>query len=307
MMHGHNHIVSRKRLFWTIIFNIGITLAEVIGGLITGYLALLADAIHNLSDVAALGLAWLGVKGAELPATKKSTYGCKRIEVMTAFISAVSLVVIAVFILLEAYRRFIDPHPIGQPGLFLTVAFIGLIGNVLSIWLLHSEKGKSLNMKTAFLHMAYDAVSSVAVIAGGIVIVLTGWLTVDVVLSTIIALMIFWSSWAVIKEAVLILMEAVPSGVDFDDVARAIAEVDGVKDLHDLHIWSLSSTEAALSCHVCVEQDNFNSGPRITAEINRMLAEEFDIGHGTVQLEVEKCMRGDLLCFNSEDMEHKQE
>jgi cobalt-zinc-cadmium efflux system protein len=119
--------------------------------------------------------------------------------------------------------------------------------------------------------------------------------------------MIFWSSWAVIKEAVLILIEAVPSGVNFDDVARAISKVDGVKDLHDLHIWSLSSTEAALSCHVCVEQDNFNSGPRITAEINRMLAEEFDIGHPTVQLEVEKCMRGDLLCFNSEDMEHKQE
>jgi cobalt-zinc-cadmium efflux system protein len=216
-------------------------------------------------------------------------------------------VVIAVFILFEAYRRFINPHPIGQPGLFLTVAFIGLVGNVLSIWLLHSEKGKSLNMRTAFLHMAYDALSSVAVIAGGIVIILTGWLTIDVLLSTVIALMIFWSSWAVIKEAVLILMEAVPPGVSFDEVAHAIVKVDGVKDLHDLHIWSLSSNEVALSCHVCVEQTDFNSGPRITAEINRLLAEEFDIGHGTVQLEVEKCMRGDLLCCNSEDIEPKQE
>jgi cobalt-zinc-cadmium efflux system protein len=178
---------------------------------------------------------------------------------------------------------------------------------VLSIWLLHSEKGKSLNMKTAFLHMACDAVSSVAVIAGGVVIILTGWLTVDVMLSTIIALMIFWSSWAVIKEAVLILMEAVPSGVKFDEVAQAIAKVDGVKDLHDLHIWSLSSNEAALSCHVCVEHDDFGSWPGITAEINRVLAEKFRIGHATVQLEVEKCMHGDLLCFNSEDMERKQE
>ena len=306
-MHSHEHRVSRKRLFWAIIFNIGITAAEVIGGLITGYLALLADAIHNLSDVAALGLAWLGVKGAELPATKKSTYGYKRVEVMTAFISAVSLVVIAVFILMEAYRRFIDPHPIGKPGLFLTVATIGLIGNVLSIWLLHSEKGKSLNMKTAFLHMAYDALSSVAVIAGGIVIIMTGWLTIDVLLSTVIALMIFWSSWAVIKEAVLILLEAVPSGVSFDEVARAIVSVKGVRDVHDLHIWSLSSNEVALSCHVCVDQSDFNSGPRIASEINRLLAEQFNIGHGTVQLEVEKCVRGNHLCLSFDELDQKEE
>jgi cobalt-zinc-cadmium efflux system protein len=211
MAHGHVHKgVSRNRIFWTIVFNAIITIAEFVGGMLTGYLALIADSVHNLSDVAALGLAWLGVKGAELPASKKSTYGYKRVEVMTAFISAVSLVVIACFIFIEAYERFLSPQPITKPLIFLSVALIGLLGNLFSIWLLHSEKGKSLNMKTAFLHMAYDALSSVAVLIGGIVIMLTGWYQLDVILSVLIGLMIIYSSYMVIKEAVLIFLEAVP-------------------------------------------------------------------------------------------------
>ena len=220
MSHHHNHShlkVSGKKLIWTIFFNILITIAEFVGGMISGYLALIADAVHNLSDVAALGLAWLGVKGSEIPATKKTTYGFKRIEVMTAFISAVSLVVIAIFIIMEAYDRYLNPQELTHPWLFLSVASIGLIGNIVSIWLLHSEKGKSLNMKTAFLHMAYDAVSSIVVIIGGIIILLTGYYIIDIILSVVIALMIFWSSYLVIKEAVLIFLEAVPEGVVFDE------------------------------------------------------------------------------------------
>ncbi|MGH8016521.1 MAG: cation diffusion facilitator family transporter, partial [Candidatus Zixiibacteriota bacterium] len=190
MAHTHvNKNVSRSRLFWTIVFNTVITAAEFIGGMVTGYLALIADAVHNLSDVAALALAWLGVKGAELPASKTSTYGYKRVEVMTAFISAVALVVIAMFIFIEAYRRFISPQPISNPAIFISVAVIGLLGNIFSIWLLHSEKGKSLNMKTAFLHMAYDALSSGAVVIGGIIIMLTNWYLLDVILSVLIGLM----------------------------------------------------------------------------------------------------------------------
>ena len=293
--HKHNR-VSGRRLLWVILFNLGITVAEVIGGLLSGYLALLADAVHNLSDVAALGLAWLGVKGSEKPATKKSTYGFKRVEVMTALISAVSLVVIAIFILFEAYHRLRNPVPITAPVLFLSVAIIGLLGNILSIVFLHSEKGKSLNMKTAFLHMSYDAVSSVMVILGGVVILLTGWYTIDVILSAAIALMIFWSSYLVIKEAVLIFLEAVPRGVDFDAVLGTIMEVPKVRDVHDLHIWSLSSNEIALSCHVAIDQKDFDTGPAIIIAINQMLKEQFHIGHPTIQIEHHDCNRPDLLC-----------
>ncbi len=301
MAHSHEHPrVSGKKLAWTILFNIGITLAEVVGGLITGYLALLADAVHNLSDVAALGLAWLGFKGSQKPATKKSTYGFKRVEVMTAFISAVSLVVIAIFILMEAYKRYVHPQEITSPGIFLSVAVIGLLGNIFSIYFLHSEKGKSLNMRTAFLHMAYDAASSVVVIIGGVIIMFTGWYLIDVILSSVISLMIFWSSYLVIREAVMIFLEAVPKGVDFDKVLEAIKKVPKVRDVHDLHIWSLSSHEVALSCHVAIEEKDFQHGPNVIVEINNMLKEKFHIGHPTIQIEQHDCSRSDILCRYSE-------
>ncbi|MDF1544765.1 MAG: cation diffusion facilitator family transporter [bacterium] len=295
-VHTRSPLSSGKKLIWAILFNSVITLAEFIGGIMTGYLSLLADAVHNLSDVAALALAWVGVKGSQLPATKRSTFGYKRIEVMTAFVSAAALIVIAVFILLEAYERLKNPQPITNPTLFLSVAVVGLIGNVLSIWLLHSEKGKSLNMKTAFLHMAYDAISSVAVIIGGIIIAVTGWVLIDTIMSAIIALMIFWSSYLVIKEAVLIFLEAVPPEIDFDKVAAAISDVERVRDVHDLHIWSLSSSEKALSCHVCVDADEVGNSPSIAASINRMIADRFRINHGTIQVEVEGCGENVLLC-----------
>ena len=155
---------------------------------------------------------------------------------MTAFISAIALVVIAVFILQEAYDRFVNPRVISYPWLFMTVAVIGLLGNFFSIWLLHSERGKSLNMKTAFLHLAFDTLSSLAVIAGGIIILFTGWELLDVILSCIIALMILWSSYGVIKEAVLIFLEAVPERIDFDRVHEKILDVERVREVHDLSL-----------------------------------------------------------------------
>ncbi|MFZ5981012.1 MAG: cation diffusion facilitator family transporter, partial [Candidatus Zixiibacteriota bacterium] len=269
-----------------------------IGGLLTGYLALLADAVHNLSDVASLVLAWLGVKAAHLPATKKSTYGYMRVEVMTALLSASALVVIAVFIFIEAYDRFANPQVISQPGVFLTVAVIGLLGNFFSIWFLHSERGKSLNMKTAFLHMAYDTLSSVAVIVGGIIIIYTGWVVIDVVLSVIIALMILWSSYGVIRETVMILLEAVPPGIDFDRVYETILNCEKVTGVHDLHIWSLSSQEIALSCHLCVKDDDYRAGPEIISAVNAELDKCFGINHCTIQIGTGDCPRPDLLCCN---------
>lgn len=292
----HRPFRPGQKLAWTILLNLGITIAEFVGGLVSGYLALTADAVHNLSDVAALVLAWFGIKGSQRPATKKSTYGLKRLEVMTALISASALVVIAVFIFMEAYKRFVNPQPLSHPALFLSVAVIGLVGNVMSVWFLASEKDKSLNMKTAFLHMAYDAVSSVGVIAGALIILSTGWTQIDPILSAIIGLMILWSSYLVIKEAVLILLEAVPSEIDFDRVHQRLLNVPKVRNVHDLHIWSLSSREAALSCHVCVDANDYLKGPEIVAQVNALLHAEFKIGHATIQIETEDCDRTDLLC-----------
>lgn len=292
--HSRSH--SGDKLFWTILLNIGITVAEFVGGFISGYLALIADAVHNLSDVAALVLAWFGSKGSQLPATKKSTYGYKRVEVITALISAISLVVIAAFIFFAAYERLMHPQPLSHPALFLSVAVLGLAANGFSVWILSSEWKKSLNMKTAFLHMAYDAVSSVGVIIGAIIIMYTGQTWIDPLLSALIGLMILWSSYLVIKEGVFILLEAVPANIEFDQVHTAISRVPHVKDVHDLHIWSLSSREIALSCHVCVEVSDYGRGPEIIGAIDRLLRDQFHIGHGTIQIETDDCVRAELLC-----------
>ena len=294
---GHTHsTLSGKKLVWTILLNLSITIAEFVGGWMSGYLALQADAVHNLSDVAALMLAWIGVKGSSRPASKTSTYGPKRLEVLIAFISAATLVVIAVFIVLEAYQRFLNPQPITHPILFMVVAGIGLIGNLLSVLLLSSEKSKSLNMKTAWLHMAFDTASSAVVLIGGAVILATGLVIIDTILSAAIALAIFWSSYLVIKEAVMIMLEAVPSAVQFDEVLIAIQSVPKVREVHDLHIWSLSSNDIALSCHVCLDDEDYRNGMKFIHSINEVLSARFGIGHATIQLEQADCARNDLLC-----------
>jgi cobalt-zinc-cadmium efflux system protein len=287
--HHRHHSGSGTRLFATILLNLGITIAEVIGGLLTGYLALLADAVHNLSDVAALILAYIGERGASAKPTKKSTYGLKRLEVLTAFISAVSLVVIAVYIFYEAYQRFISPQEISNLTLLLIVAFVGLAGNLLSVWLLHSSRERSLNFKTAFLHMIYDTLSSVAVIIGAIVIALTGWSYLDPILSVIIGLMILKSSFGVLKEATMIFMEAVPGRIDYDKVSEAIADHPKVMNIHHLHIWSLSSTSTALSCHISLNSEDFNSSPEVIRSISELMAKQFDIDHCTIQAEMDNC------------------
>ncbi len=288
-VHAHNAPASGKRLLAVILFNVIITAAEVIGGLITGYLALLADAVHNLSDVAALILAYIGQIGESRPSTKRSTYGYKRLEVMTATVSAVSLVVIAVFIFVEAWERFVRPQDITNPTLLIIVTSIGLLGNLLSVLFLFATRHHSLNFKTAFLHMLYDTLSSVAVLVGAIVIINTGLTYIDPLLSVLIAVMILWSSLDVLKEATMIFMEAVPRRIDFDKVARAIAAHPGICEVHHLHIWSLSSTQVALSCHIVLNKEDYLSAPRFIVELAEIMARDFNIGHCTIQPETGHC------------------
>jgi len=289
MAHRHDTEFSRKKLTAAILLNAVITAAEVIGGLLTGYLSLLADAIHNLSDVAALILAYIGEIGSAKPSTKRSTYGFKRLEVMTAMISAVSLVVIAVYIFYEAYQRFLTPQEIGNPVLLLTVAGIGLLGNILSVWVLYSSKEHSLNFKTAFLHMLYDTLSSVAVIIGAIVIFRTGWNYLDPILSILIGIMILWSSFKVLKEATMIFMEAVPERIDFDAVSEELEGHNDVCGVHHLHIWSLSSKSVALSCHITLREKDYGRAPAIIYELSQTMHAKFQIDHCTIQPEKDYC------------------
>lgn len=293
-----NHKDGHVRLGWTILLNIGITAAEVIGGLISGSLALLSDAGHNFSDVLALVLAYLGARGADLKPTKRSTYGFKRLEVVTALINALTLMAIAIAITLAAFKRYISPAPINVP-VMLTVGLIGLVGNLLSVWILHRDSHETINNRAAFLHMFYDAVASVAVIVGGVVILFSGWRTVDPILSILIAMMILWSSLDIMKEAFGIFMEAAPKDIDPDKVVQSMMTVPGVINVHHLHIWSISSKQVALSCHITLSVEDCQRSPEIIRQLHEVLEREHGIDHVTIQPESVLCPEQTLLTPSS--------
>ena len=279
---GHNH--SYSKLGWTIVLNIVITVAEYFGGIISGSLALLSDAGHNFSDVFSLILGYFGEKVSDKKSNEKHSFGFKRFEVFTALINALVLVAVAFYILLEAFHRLGKPNNISL-GLMLGVGSIGLFGNLLSIVILNKEKDKSINLKSAYLHLFYDTLSSVFVIVSAVLIYFTDYVIIDVIASAVIAVMILYSSFEIIKEGVHILMQGVPEGLDFNKVYKSIQKVRGVKSIHNLHIWSINSKDSFLSCHVCMDARTKRDPDELIESINRILGEKYDIHHSVIQLE----------------------
>ncbi len=288
----NNH--TTKRIGWAILINIFITIAEAIGGTLSGSLALLSDAGHNLSDVISLGLSYLGEKVSERKATRRHTFGFKRTEIFTALINSLSLVGIALFIVLEAIKRVSSPPQLSLE-IMLGVAVIGLFGNVFSMIILGKEEN-NLNIKSAYLHLFYDAISSIAVIICGIIIYFTTWVKVDLIVSFLIAGMILWSGLSLIKRITHIFMQGVPEHLEFDKILKDILGVSGVKNVHDLHIWSINSNEAFLSCHICMdESDGKRDTDRIIQNINEVLLKNHNIRHTVIQAENRNlCEMGEL-------------
>jgi len=290
---GHDHNV--KNIGWAILINIGITIAEVIGGTLSGSLALLSDAGHNLSDVISLGLSFLGEKISEKKATRRHTFGFKRTEIFTALINSLSLVGIAFFIVVEALKRISSPPELSL-GLMLGVATIGLFGNLFSMVILR-KKESNLNVKAAYLHLFYDAISSVAVIGSGLLIYLTGWVMLDLAVSLLIAGMVLWSGLGVIKKTIHIFMQGVPEGLEFDKILEDILKVPGISSVHGLHIWSIDSSDVFLSCHVCIEQtDGKRDTDKIIQDINETLQQNHRIHHTAIQAETRDLCGMDVLC-----------
>ena len=257
--------------------------------------SLLSDAGHNLSDVISLGLSFLGEKLSEKKATRRHTFGLKRTEIFTALINSLSLVGIAFFIVMEALKRISAPQQLSL-GLMLVVATIGLLGNLFSMVIL-GKKESNLNVKAAYLHLFYDAISSVAVIASGLLIFLTGWLIVDLVVSLLIAGMVLWSGLGVIKRTIHIFMQGVPENLEFDKILQDILGVPGVKSVHGLHIWSIDSSDVFLSCHVCMEEsDGKGDTDKMIQSINEVLEENHHIHHTVIQAETQNLCKMDVLC-----------
>lgn len=284
---GHHHGTGGTKLLFVIFANLGITLAEYIGGIFSGSLALISDAGHNFSDVLSLMLGYAGERVSEKNPSSVYTFGLKRFEVLIALVNAISLAAIGIFIAYEAVQRFINPQPVNI-SIMIPVALIGLAGNVISIILLASSKDKNLNMKAAFLHMLYDAVSSVAVIIAGVIIYFTGILWIDLAASLLIVFMIVWSSYSIIKQSIEIFLQRAPSHIDTDAVHSAILSVSGIIGVHGLHIWSINSNEVFLSSHILVDPSKTKKeSADIIRKVNLMLEKKFCIEHSAIQIEFE--------------------
>jgi cobalt-zinc-cadmium efflux system protein len=284
--HGHHHGTA-SILKWSFLATILFVVVEAIAGFRSGSLALVSDAGHNFTDALALVLASVGVYMQSKPADNIKTFGYHRAGVLTAFVNALTLVVIAVFIFYEAWQRFLHPRHIEEwTMLWVAVAALALNGGIM--WGLHRDKDHDLNIRAAFVHMLGDAVSSVGIIAGAIAIHFTGLAIIDPVLSVLIGILIVWTAWDIIQESLNVLLEGLPRGMELNEVTGAMRRIDGVIDVHDLHIWSLGSSAHALSCHVLIEDMPPSESNSILQRINDVLC-KYEIHHTTVQFEHAKC------------------
>ncbi len=275
---------NRKRLTIALSLVVVYMIAEVIGGLVANSLALLADAGHMLSDAAALGLSLFALWIADRPPTPRRTYGYHRAEILAALVNGVTLVVVAVLVFIEAWRRFSDPPPV-QGALVMGIATGGLVVNLAGLWLLDAGREDSLNVRGAWLHMLTDALGSVGAILGGFLVWALGWRWADPAVSVLIGLLVIYSSWHLISETVSVLMESAPSGLDADTVRAGIATVDGVADVHDVHIWSITTGMVKLSAHL--KTTGTRPDRDILREVHERMKHEFGVDHCTIQIEHE--------------------
>jgi cobalt-zinc-cadmium efflux system protein len=256
--------------------------AELVGGLVGGSLALLADAGHMLADAGSLGLALGALWLASRPPTARMSFGFRRAEILAAAVNGVALVAIAIWIFIEAARRLDDPPEI-LAGTTLAVALAGLAVNVLGVVILLRSGGRSLNMRAALLHVVADLLGSVGVVAAAVIVLATGWLYADPLVGILIGALVLASSWRVLRESLGVLLEATPEGIDAEAVGRRMAAMPGVAEVHDLHIWTITSGFPALSAHVLVPEGEDCHARR--RELSAMLRREFGIGHTTLQVE----------------------
>jgi cation diffusion facilitator family transporter len=289
---GHAHVpvtagaLHRRQLVLVLVLTLGVMAAEVLGALISGSLALLADAGHMATDAAGIALALGAVTLAQRPARGRRTFGWQRLEILAAVANGLLLLVVAGYVLVEAVRRIGQPPQIDS-GLMLAIAAVGLAVNLVSLAVLHRGRAASLNLRGAYLEVLADALGSLAVIVAAVVIATTGWTAADVVASVVIGCLVLPRAWHLLREALDVLLEAAPRGVSLDEVRKHILAVDGVLGVHDLHAWTITSGLPVLSAHVVVTDEALAAGHggRILDALCECLGEHFDMAHCTFQLE----------------------
>lgn len=287
---SHSHGVStadssgeNNNIIWAIVVNIGITISEIIIGLLIGSLALISDALHNFSDVGSMSLSWWGEKAKEKKATTSKTYGYKRVEIIIALFNATTLFAVVIFVFVEAVKRLYVPGEI-TGGYMIVMALIALIGNGFATYILEKDAHKDLNMKSAWMHSMQDALFSLGVVFGAILIYFFHWYIIDPIISILLSLYVLKEVYGLLKEAVNILLESVPEDIDFDEVKNSLMSLAGVIGVNDLHIWQTDSNSRFLSAHLEIE--NVENGERneLLYRLREILESKFRISHSTIQM-----------------------
>ena len=288
---GHNHlhgVTDQRRIGWAFIIIAVFMFVEVTGGVLSGSLALLADAGHMVSDAAALGFSWIAIHYGRRPASAQLSYGYKRLEILAAFVNGCALFVIAAWIVVEAIQRFASPVPIAGKTM-LVVAFVGLAANIAAFLVLHGGNRENLNLRGAWLHVLGDMLGSVAAIVAAGVILLTGWTPIDPILSIFVAVIILKSAWGIVKSSAHILLEGTPEGMNLADIKADLEQnVPEVRDAHHIHAWSITGEQHLLTLHVHPTAGTVSRD--VVTAVQRRLAQRFSIEHVTVQVEEDVCI-----------------
>lgn len=305
MAHHHHHAPGTGWVLWaSLVATLGFTALEILAGLRSGSLALLSDAGHNFTDALALLLAAIGVYLQSKPADSTKTFGYQRAGVITAFLNAGTLFVIALVIFWEAVGRLFHPEPVNESVMIWVAAAALVLNGAIMLGLHRGQKG-DINVRAAFIHMLGDALGAVAIMVGGFVIRYTGWSYIDPILSIALGGLIIYTAWDIIRESLNILLEGLPRGMELQRVTESMNEIDGVLDVHDLHIWSLGSSSHALCSHVLIEDMPPSASDRILKRINDVVR-GFGIHHTTIQFEHLPCVVSDRGCQMSSDNRHAQ-
>jgi cobalt-zinc-cadmium efflux system protein len=280
--HSHSHTGNKQALLSSFVLIAVFMVVEVVGGLLTNSLALLSDAGHMLSDAAALGLSFFALRLGERAVSQDKTFGYKRFEIIAAGLNGVTLVVVSLYIFYEAVQRFFSPPEVQSQGM-LVIATVGLLVNIVAAWILMKGDKDNLNVRSAFLHVLGDLLGSVGAIVAALLIMFFGWGIADPIASVIVGVLIMISGWRVIKESYQVLMEGAPKQIDMLQVKEALCNLPMVKEVHDLHVWTITSGYPILSCHITITDHGIHD--EILLQSQKILHDEFDIEHSTIQVE----------------------
>lgn len=294
--HLHNEQAGDKRVWWAVAVNLVLTVVQIAGGILSGSLSLVADAIHNLSDAISMAIAYVARRIARRPANEEWTFGYVRAELIAALINYTTLIVIGLYLVYEAVFRFIEPQPV-QGWTVVIIAAVALVVDTITAMLTYSLSKSSMNIRAAFLHNVSDALGSIAVIIAGTLIILYDWVFIDPLITLMIAGYILWQAFSEIGGAIRILMSATPKDIDPQEIISRSLTIPGVCGIHHLHIWPIDEHRTSLEAHLVIEDKLMNRSEEIKNEVKKLLNNEFSIGHTTLDVESQSRECGDAKTF----------